>query len=285
MHNRFRLLRIAARILVALSAASLAFGQGFGTIVGTITDPTGAVVPAAKIRATDEATSISRETVTNGQGYYVIPSLRPSAYTVTVNAGGFAPSVHKGIVLQADQSLTVNASVVMRQTTESIEVSAQGAQVNTTTATNSEVVDQRRVTDLPINGRNAASLLQIVAGAIPSPVNDVDQGVTKTFPVVVTVSTNGARQNQVSFRLDGASNTDIYTNVNQPFPFPDALQEFSVQTANYPAKYGGLAGGVVNVLTRSGSNEFHGGVFEFCRNWPFWKSWMVSSLESIFVST
>ena len=269
MHNRFRLLRIAARILVALSAASLAFGQGFGTIVGTITDPTGAVVPAAKIRATDEATSISRETVTNGQGYYVIPSLRPSAYTVTVNAGGFAPSVHKGIVLQADQSLTVNASVVMRQTTESIEVSAQGAQVNTTTATNSEVVDQRRVTDLPINGRNAASLLQIVAGAIPSPVNDVDQGTTKTFPVVVTVSTNGARQNQVSFRLDGASNTDIYTNVNQPFPFPDALQEFSVQTANYPAKYGGLAGGVVNVLTRSGSNEFHGGVFEFCRNEVF----------------
>ena len=85
----------------------------------------------------------------------------------------------------------------------------------------------------------------------------------------MTVSTNGARQNQVSFRLDGANNNDLYTNVNQPFPFPDALQEFSVQTANYSAKYGGNAGGVVNVVTKSGTNDFHGSLFEFNRNAVF----------------
>jgi outer membrane receptor for ferrienterochelin and colicin len=88
-------------------------------------------------------------------------------------------------------------------------------------------------------------------------------GKTQAF---VTVSTNGARQNQVSFRLDGANNNDLYTNVNQPFPFPDALQEFSVQTSNYSAKYGGNAGGVVNVVTKGGTNDFHGNLFEFNRN-------------------
>ncbi|MGD0200634.1 MAG: carboxypeptidase regulatory-like domain-containing protein [Bryobacteraceae bacterium] len=269
MPNRARNLRAFALLLIALAGATLAYGQGFGTIVGTITDPSGAVVPGAKVTVTDEATAASRETATNGQGYYVVPALRPSSYQVAVNVPGFAPSVRNGVVLLADQSLTVNQTVAVQQTTASIDVEAAATQVNTTTATNSEVVDQRRVTDLPLNGRNAASLLNIVAGAIPSPASDVDQGSTKTFPVVVLVSTNGARQNQISFRLDGATNNDIYTNVNQPFPFPDALQEFSIQTASYPAKYGGLAGGVVNVLTRSGSNEFHGSVFEFCRNEVF----------------
>ena len=133
---------------------------------------------------------------------------------------GFAPYTQTGIVLQADQSLTVNAAVSLVQTSQALTVSAEVAQVNTTTATLSEVVDQRKVVDLPLNGRNAASLLLVVAGASPAPANDVDQGNTKTFPTAVTVSTNGSRQNQVSFRLDGANNNDLYTNTNQPFPFP-----------------------------------------------------------------
>lgn len=269
MESHVHKLRPVALLLAALSLAGVAFAQGSGTIVGTVTDASGAVIPAAKIRITDEATSASRETATNDQGYYVVPALRPSTYMITVNASGFAPTVSKGIVLQADQSLTVNETVAVQASVESVEVSSTATLVNTTTATNSEVVDQRRVTDLPLNGRNAASLLTVVAGAIPAPANDVDQGNTKTFPSVVTVSTNGSRQNQISFRLDGATNTDIYTNVNQPFPFPDALQEFSVQTANYPARSGGLAGGVVNVVTKSGTNEFHGGLFEFNRNEVF----------------
>ncbi|MES1257830.1 MAG: carboxypeptidase regulatory-like domain-containing protein, partial [Acidobacteriota bacterium] len=244
-------------------------GQGFGTIVGTVTDPSGAIIPGARLTITDEATTASRDTKTNDQGYYVVPSLRPSNYTVTVNAAGFAPSVRKGIVLQADETATVNQAVSVQQSTQAVEVNAQTAQVNTSTATVSDVVDQRRVVDLPLNGRNAASLLLVVAGATPAPGSDVDQGNTKTFPATVTVSTNGSRQNQVSFRLDGANNNDLYTNSNQPFPFPDALQEFSVQTSNYSARYGGNAGGVVNVVTRSGSNELHGGLFEFNRNAVF----------------
>src|SRR5581483_8606163 len=114
--------------------------------------------------------------------------------------------------------------------------------------------------------RNAATLALISPGAVLAPAGDVDQGSTKTFPVAVTVSMNGSRQNQTSFRLDGANNNDIYTNVNQPFPFPDALQEFSVQTSNYTARYGGNSGAIVNAITRSGTNQFHGDLFEFNRN-------------------
>jgi hypothetical protein len=220
---RDRKLHVAARILLALAACGAVYGQGFGTIVGTVTDPSGAVIPGAKVTVTDEATAAARDTKANEQGYYVVPSLRPSNYTVTVDAPGFAASVRKGIQLQADENATVNATVSVQQSTQAIEISAQAAQVNTSTATVSEVVDQRRVVDLPLNGRNAASLLLVVAGASPAPGNDVDQGNTKTFPATVTVSTNGSRQNQVSFRLDGANNNDLYTNSNQPFPFPDAL--------------------------------------------------------------
>lgn len=254
--------------LLFLLSPSL-FGQGFGTIVGTVSDQSGAVVAGAKVTVTDPATGQSRGETTNDQGYFVVPSLKPASYDVSFSASGFGISTQKGVVLQADQSATVNATLALGKTAESVLVTAEPPQVNTTTATMSEVVEQRRVVDLPLNGRNAATLLLVVAGATPAPASDVDQGNTKTFPGAVTVSTNGSRQNQVSYRLDGANNNDLYTNTNQPFPFPDALQEFSVQTSNYGAKYGGNAGGVVNVVTKSGTNSLHGDVFEFVRNGEF----------------
>ncbi len=269
MFVRSHVPRIGLFLLAMLGTQSQVFSQGFGTIVGTVTDASGAIVASAKIKVTDEATSATRETVTNDQGYFVVPSLRPATYSVSFEAPGFAPFVHKHVVLQADESRSVNQAISVQQANQSVEVSANAAVVNTVTGTVSEVVDRKRVEDLPLNGRNAASLLLVVAGAIPAPGTDADQGNTKTFPAAVLVSTNGARQNQVSFRLDGANNNDLYTNVNQPFPFPDALQEFSVQTSNYSAKYGGNAGGVVNVVTKAGSNEFHGDLFEFNRNAVF----------------
>ncbi|MBS1856841.1 MAG: TonB-dependent receptor [Acidobacteria bacterium] len=269
MNRRSALSRTIALAAFTLSLSGALWGQGYGTIVGTVTDPSGAVVAGGKVKATDEKTSVSRETVTNDQGYFVLPSLRPSTYSLEFEVKGFANAIRRGITLQADGSVTVNQSMELQKSTQTVEVAADSTQVNTVTAAASEVVDQRRVEELPLNGRNAASLLLVVAGAIPAPSSDVDQGNTKTFPATVTVSTNGARQNQVSFRLDGANNNDLYTNVNQPFPFPDALQEFSVQTANYSARYGGNAGGVVNVVTKSGTNDFHGDLFEFNRNAVF----------------
>ena len=108
---------------------------------------------------------------------------------------------------------------------------------------------------MPLNGRNAAALMSLVAGAVTADPSQADQGKTKTFPVAVTISTNGTRENMVSFRMDGAENIDNLSNVNAPFPAPDALQEFSVQTSNYSAEFGLAAGGVVNVITKSGTNQ------------------------------
>ncbi len=267
--RRTRLPRAAALFsLLAISTGALC-AQGLGTIVGTVTDPSGAVVPSATVKLTDEATSQVREASSNAGGYYVFPSLPPATYTVSVQATGFSPALRKSVELQADQSATVNMTLAVQQANQTVTIEAAPPQVDTTTSTLSEVVDTRRIVDLPLNGRNAASLALITAGTVLGPASGVDQGNTKTFPVAVTLSANGSRQNQTSYRLDGANNNDIYTNVNQPFPFPDALQEFSVQTSNYSARYGGNAGGVVNIITKSGTNEVHGDAFEFVRNAVF----------------
>jgi len=270
-YRRFAVPSAVSALLPAALATLLigiAHAQGLGTIVGTVTDPSGALVPGATVRVTDEGTSQSRETTTNAQGYYVFPSLRPSNYSVTVEASGFAASARRGVVLQADQVETLNFAMTMEAANQAITVEAPVQQVDTSTATLSEVVDRRRIVELPLNGRNAASLALITAGTVLAPAS-ADEGSTKTFPVAVTISANGSRQNQAAFRLDGANNNDIYTNVNQPFPFPDAVQEFSVQTSNYSARYGGNAGGVVNIVTKSGENQFHGDLFEFVRNSVF----------------
>ncbi len=254
---------------LTLVVSALALGQGSATIVGTVTDPSGGVVPAAQVTVTETGTSYARSTTTNAEGYYVIPSLRAAAYTVTVTAAGFKGYTQSGVTLLANQSLTVNAKLELGATAESINVEAPPVQVDTTTATIRQIVDQARMVELPLNGRNAAQLTLLVAGALGTPAGGADQGQTKTFPGAVTVSSNGSRGNQISYLLDGGNNNDQFTNVNLPFPFPDALQEFSVQTSNFSAEFGQNAGGVVNVVTKSGSNDLHGSVFEFLRNEVF----------------
>jgi hypothetical protein len=254
-------------ILAAITPALL--GQGLGAISGTVTDPTGAVIPSASVTATQADTGTTTEVKTNDKGYYVFPSLPPASYSLSVTATGFKKFVEKGVVLQADQSELVNTVLQLGETSQTVSVTAEGVQVDTTTGTLSQVIDQRRVNDLPLNGRNAAQLVTLVAGVVLAPVDNSDQGPTKTFPVAVTASVNGSRSADTAYMMDGGNNIDEYTNVNQPFPFPDALQEFSVQTSNYNAEYGQNAGGVVNIITKSGGSAFHGNVFEYVRNRVF----------------
>src|SRR5260370_31255490 len=257
-------------IFAALPAdATFLLAQGLGEFLGTVTDPTGAVVAGAKVTATEVGTGFARSTVTSGEGFYTIQSLRPSSYSVTVEAPGFRSFTQTGVTLGADQSATVNMKLEIGATTESIQIVANSIQVDTSTSTIRQVVDESRMVELPLNGRNAAQLTLLVAGAVNSPNGGADQGQTKTFPGAVTISTNGSRQNNISYRLDGGNNVDEYTNVNAPFPFPDALQEFSVQTSNYSAEYGQNSGGVVNIITKSGTNDLHGDAFGFFRNAVF----------------
>jgi len=256
-------------VLLVFSTQSLA--QGYGTIAGSVTDPSGAVVASATVTATQNDTGRKTVAQSGQSGNFVFPSLLPSNYMLTVESKGFQTYVQTGLVLQADQSLSVRVKLALGAANQTVQVTTEVPQVDTTSGTLSQVIDEARVVDLPLNGRNAASLVTLVAGVVDatSEGNGADQGVGKTFPVAVVTSVNGTLPNQSNYLLDGGNNVDEMTNVNDPFPFPDALQEFSVQTSNYNAEFGQSAGGVVNIVTKSGGNKFHGAAFEFLRNGIF----------------
>ncbi len=253
-------------LLFALFCSSAVFAQGLGKIVGTVTDPQGLGIASAEVTATQTGTGIKTTVKTDNSGLYAIPSLPPSQYSLTVSASGFETFHQSGIILRADQALSIDAHLQVGSATQEISVVANANQVDTATSTLEQVVDQKRIAELPLNGRNVAQLTTLVAGSISAPNDQADQGQTKTFPTVVTVSTNGSRANEITYMLDGGNNTDEYTNVNLPFPFPDSVQEFSVLTSDYSAQYGQNAGGVVNVITKSGTNQLHGDLFEYVRN-------------------
>src|SRR6266513_1485721 len=263
----FSCMLLGSILFCMVAFAGSVHAQGFGKIVGNVLDPSGAVIPNAKVTATEAGKGFSRTAATDSSGYYVLDSLRPAQYNLTVEATGFHTFDQKGVTLLADQTLTANVNMQVGAVSESVSVSTAGELVDTTTSTLKQVIEERSITELPLNGRNAAELSLLVAGTVSYPTNPSNP--TGTFPGAVAIVTNGSRQNQVSYQLDGGNNVDEYTNVNQPFPMPDALQEFSVQTSNYSAQYGQNAGAVVNVITRSGTNQFHGNAFEFLRNSAF----------------
>jgi hypothetical protein len=259
-------------LLIFLGITELAFAQGgAASLRGTVTDPSGSVVPSAKVTATQVGTGLARTVSTDTGGNYLIPQLAPAEYMLTVEAQGFSSYNQKGITLLADQSVTDNVTLHLGTTTQNVNVQAAAAQVDTTTATLNQVVNQTQMVELPLNGRNAAALTFLVAGTAPAPANGGGalQGITKEFPSQITVATSGTQEDQVSFMLDGASYVDLLYSTNMPFPFPDALEEFSVQTSNYGAQYGNNSGGVVNIVTKSGTNTLHGDLFEFDRNAVF----------------
>jgi len=256
---------LALPLLVALLVASPAHAQT-GQINGMITDNTGAVVPGATVRAVEAATGLSRDTVTGADGRYTFAAMRPTSYDITAELTGFRTSQRKGVLLQANENLTVNFAIEIGAIAESVTVAGQSPTVDVTSSTLSEVVDSKRIVELPLNGRDAAKLSTLVAGMV---LQQVDQESGKTIPGALRLSTNGTESRQVSFRLDGTSHTDPYFQQNQPFPFPDALQEFSIQTSNYSAAQGNSAGAVVNAVTRSGTNDFHGGTFGYLRDRTF----------------
>jgi hypothetical protein len=257
--------------MVAAFATARLNAQGYAKIVGTVTDPSGAVVPSATVTATQISNGVVTTVKTGGDGGYVFPVLLPTNYSIAVSAKGFENYKQSGIVLEADQSATINIKLSVGSSAETVSVIGDAPQVDTTTGTLSQVIDESRVVDLPLNGRNAASLITLVAGVTDSTNegNGTNQGNGKTFPAAVVTSANGTLTNQSNYLLDGGNNVDEMTNVNGPFPFPDALQEFSVQTSNYNAEFGQSAGAVVNIVIKSGAEKFHGDGFEFVRNGYF----------------
>ncbi len=262
---------LATLVFIWLLLPGSALAQGLASLRGTVTDSSGAVIPSATVSVAQVGTGFSRNVTTNTEGDYLIPALPPADYILTAQANGFRQITRKGLTLLADKSVTVNVEMEVGDATQTVTVEAAPTQVDTTTGTQSQVINQTQMVELPLNGRNAAELSLLVAGASPPPAGGGGslQGVSKQFPSQIAVSTNGAQEDQVSYQLDGGTFMDEFFSVNLPFPLPDALQEFSVETSNYAAQYGSNSGGVVNIITKSGSNAIHGDVFEFNRNAVF----------------
>ena len=241
---------LALLVVFVSSACALAQGGGNVAITGTVLDPSGAAIPGAKVIVVQKSTSVSHETLTNASGGFNITSLPPSTYTVSVEATGFKKYV-QDVIMLADQIRDMDVKMQVGETTQQVTVAASAVQVNTVSPVLGQVIESARVLDMPLNGRNAADLTLTVPGAISANGNNSGalQGDTKQNPSADAIAVNGTRPDQIAYNLDGANNEDLMSNVNMPFPFPDAMQEFSVLTNSFDVQNGSNAGAVVNVVT------------------------------------
>lgn len=254
---------VAIISLLFLSAAVPVYSQTAG-IVGNVHDSSEAVVASANVTATQQETGLQRTAQTNSQGDYVLSNLPVGTYSVSASATGFAISTQKNIALEVGKVLTVNVTLQVGQITQEVEVTATPPQLESRQAALSNIVNTKDVQELPLNGRNPLQLSLLLPGVEPA-VNTVFQ-TSNTLPQQQFVSVSGGRANTILYLLDGGVNQDIYTNVANIYPNPDALQEFSIITNNFSAEYGSRLGGVMNAVTRSGTNQLHGTVFEYVRN-------------------
>lgn len=235
-----------------------------GSIDGVVKDASGGVAPGISVVVTNVATSAVFNTTTDSTGTYNI-SVAPGDYQLTVQAQGFKKFTASDIHVQVNEQARVDVTLEVGSVSQSISVAASVETVDTSSMALKTVVDEQRIEDLPLDGRNPVQLMQLVAGVEYDPQNsNVTSGTT--YPGVFPVSVNGGRDNTTNYILDGAENNDHYSNAPNPMPDPDALEEFSVQTDSFSAEFGRNVGGIVNAVTRSGTNQLHGSAFEYIRN-------------------
>src|ERR1700690_682791 len=274
--RRIDMSRFVMILALVLLAASAVFGQAvaIGSVSGEITDQSGSSVPGATVTLTETDRGNVHTILSNSDGHYMAPNLPVGPYRLEVRAKGFKDYVQTGIVLQVAENVTQNVALQVGALTETVSVHAAANMVETKDTSISQVISQRPIVDLPLNGRNPADLLTISGLAISSNVHGMTLNGGDLTGSKNIQGSNGSGQysiaggsaNGVNFLLDGGDNNDAFSNVNLPIPFPDALQEFSVQTEGLPAQYGRHPGGVVNIVTKSGTNSLHGDLFYFLRN-------------------
>jgi hypothetical protein len=255
---------ILAILMITAGVKTQAQAVSIASITGRVTDPTGAVVSSAQVKITALSTNTVYTAATGADGLYGFPSLSIGAYTLEVTAPGFQTYEQKGISLQVNEAAQINVTLKVGAVSDRVEVQADVNMVQTQQNSISQVVDQERIVELPLNGRDPTQLITISGAAV----NHFDGSniSNKNFYTSQSIAVAGSAGNTTNYLLDGGDNMDSFTNVNMPFPFPDALAEFSVETSVLPARNGLHPGGLVNAVTRSGSNQFHGNVFEFVRN-------------------
>src|SRR5438876_484401 len=234
-----------------------------GRITGTITDPSGSSVPQAEVTLTNLGTGVTRTTTSGSTGEYTIESIPPGSYSLQVRKEGFKSYVVSNLVLRVNESRTADVQLSLGGVTESVEVRADPLALDATTATIGHVVEHQQIVDLPLNGRNFTQLTLLTPGASP-----VQTGQQNLFTVTggISPAVNGMRAQMNDFTLDGIDNNMRFTNNYAQSPPPDALEEFNVESHQTAAEASFAAGATVNLVTRAGSNEFHGSAWEFLRN-------------------
>jgi Carboxypeptidase regulatory-like domain/TonB dependent receptor/TonB-dependent Receptor Plug Domain len=249
--------------LFCLAGSTLLIAQSTGgRILGRVADPSGAVLANVRVLLVNEATGTTREVQTSESGDYVLVEVQPGSYRVDFEDKGFKKSVHKNVVVEVNQVITLNATLQIGGTQEVVEVTAEAPLVETTSTQMGAVVNQRAVSQLPLNARDTYQLLQLQPGVQSQTGSDLFYGSNNAG----VVSVNGGRGRSNNFSVNGGDANDQFANLPAVQPTPDSIEEFRVLTNTFDAEYGRNSGAVVNVVTKSGTNKFHGNVYEFFRN-------------------
>src|SRR5689334_17813509 len=265
MKRNFLVALVACSVFV-LTSSNL-WAQAIAQINGTAKDRTGAVLPGVEITVTQTETAATRSAVTNETGSYVLTNLPIGPYRLEAALPGFRTFVQTGIVLEVNSNPTVNVAMEVGQVTEQVEVQANAALVETRNVGVGQVMENARILDLPLNGRAMIDLVALAGAATPAPIVDGTGGRDPFSKGNVSVA--GGLNSGLNYTLDGAYHNNPHDNSYMSLPFPDALQEFKVETGATGAQNGVKSSGTVSLVTKSGTNNFHGNLFEFVRNGKF----------------
>ena len=257
---------LIAGLTVCSLSAGLAWAQATAQIAGTVRDQSGAVLPGVEITVTQTETGVMRNAVTNETGTYIFPNLPIGPYKLEAALGGFRTFVQTGIVLEVNGAPVVNPILEVGQVSEQVEVQANAALVETRSAGVGQVMENTRILDLPLNGRNVVELLALTGASGPA---TTDTGSSRDPFARGNVSIAGGLSSGLNYNLDGANHNNQFSGSYLSMPFPDAMQEFKVETSATSAQTGVKSSGAVSLVTKSGTNAIHGDAFEFVRNYLF----------------
>jgi hypothetical protein len=254
-------------LAVIIIAPSILAQAVSGTILGTVTDPSGDAVAGAKVTLTHSATGYVRTVISDATGEYIAPSLPSGAYIISAEANGFRKLIMSNVRLDVDQKARVDLNLQLGQTSDEITVAGGAALVQAESSDLSGTVNETQIRNLPLNGRDFVQLTRIIPGVMRGiPGANIDGAGSLAWRASASFSANGMRTRDNNFLLDGVDNNETWLNSVVIFPSVDALEEFKVQTSTYSAEFGRSSGGVVNIQIKSGANDFHGNAFEFLRN-------------------
>ncbi len=263
MPSRVLSLSVVFVSIVLLTGGGAILGQAiFGSIQGAVTDPSGASIPDVKVTARNLDTGILFQSASNAAGLYLFGQLPPGSYEVVAEKAGFAKSIQQKVAVRVNDQRRLDIGMRVGEVTQDVNVTAEAPLVQTEGNSIGKVIEERTIKQLPLSGRNAFSLMLLAPGAQQTVVSNGTSGDPQP-------RLSGGRTRTSEFTIDGTSSTDPRRGDTVYSPNLDAIQEFSVQTEGIPAEYGRLTGGIVNATLKSGTNQFHGNLFEFLRNAAF----------------